>query len=57
MLIEQKNMTECSFKPTTLEYAALNVEARGDANITLYSKIKKRQYADEKTISTDEYER
>jgi len=57
LLIEQKNMTECSFKPTTLEYAALNVEARGDANITLYSKIKKRQYADEKTISTDEYER
>jgi hypothetical protein len=48
-------MQGCTFKPETLDYP-LNQEGSGDKNFDLYKKIKKRQYADRKTVETDEYE-
>jgi hypothetical protein len=53
--MEQAKLTECSFKPQTLDYPLAN-QGSGDKNMDLYSKVKKRQYADKKTLPTDEYE-
>lgn len=52
---EAENMKECSFKPITNDYPLENTGS-GDKNMDLYAKVKKRQYADRKTIETDAYE-
>lgn len=53
--MEEAKLTECSFKPQTLDYPIAN-QGSGDKNMDLYQKIKKRQYADKKSVATDEYE-
>ena len=48
-------MKECSFKPVTNDYP-LQQETCGDKNIDLYKKIQKKQYANRKTVASDEFE-
>ena len=39
--LEQAKLTECSFKPQTLDYPLAH-QGSGDKNMDLYSKVKKR---------------